>query len=127
MARIGGEATAQAEGAPAGTRGHGGVELSARRAARGGERRRREKEERKGGRKKKREKEKKEKGKEKKKNRERETESCRRDSRRRSTHAHGGFSRKRLALGMRKRGTQGWGMNLGVGTANHRKKISGNQ
>ena len=48
-------------GAPAGTRGHGGVELSARRAARGGERRRREKEERKGGRKKKREKEKKKK------------------------------------------------------------------
>ena len=85
MARSGGEATAQAEGAPASTRGHGGVELRARCAARGGERRRREKEEREGGRK---EKEKKKKEKEKKKKmereRERERESCRRDSRRRS-------------------------------------------
>ena len=72
MARIGGEATAQAEGAPAGTRGHGGVELRARRAARGGERRRREKEEREGGRKRK-EKRKKEKGK-RKMEREREKE-----------------------------------------------------
>ena len=47
--------------------------------------------------------------------------------RRRSTHAHGGFSRKRLARGTRKRGTQGRGLNSGVGTADHPKKISGNQ
>ena len=69
MARSGGEATVQAEGAPASTRGHGGVELRARCAARGGERRRREKEERKRG-KRKRKKRKREKGKRKKTERE---------------------------------------------------------
>ena len=49
------------------------------------------------------------------------------EKRRRSTHAHGGFSRKRLARGTRKRGTQGRGLNSGVGSADHRKKISENQ
>ena len=123
MARSGGEATAQAEGAAGGGDGWRRAALLVPRV--GGRRRRKkgkegEKEKRKG---------KKEKGKGKKKNgeREKERESYRRDSRRRSTHAYGGFSRKQLACGTRKRGTQGRGLNSGVGSADHRKKISENQ